>query len=71
MFDIIMNNYQIIGVTGASLGTAYGVYNVIMAGATIGTIMSLLGPGGTLLGLSTKAVYSIARAMGRKAFVSW
>jgi hypothetical protein len=74
MFDMTMISsvlLELTRVTGAAAGTCYGVYNLITTGASVASVMALLGPGGTLGFLTVAAIRQAAIQMGRRAFVIW
>ncbi|MGV3042132.1 circular bacteriocin, circularin A/uberolysin family [Staphylococcus rostri] len=65
----------LIGVTGISAQTAHKVFDMINAGATLASILGLIGASGGILGLSGAALWWFlkrqATKLGEAAFVTW
>ncbi|MGV3042133.1 circular bacteriocin, circularin A/uberolysin family [Staphylococcus rostri] len=65
----------LVGVTAISTDTAHKVFDMINAGATLASILGLIGASGGILGLSGAALWWFlkrkARQLGEEAFVAW
>ncbi|QDW92494.1 circular bacteriocin, circularin A/uberolysin family [Staphylococcus chromogenes] len=65
----------LVGVTGISVKTAHKVFDMINAGATLASILGLIGASGGILGLSGAALWWFlkrqATKLGEAAFVTW
>ncbi|MGW7929928.1 circular bacteriocin, circularin A/uberolysin family [Staphylococcus xylosus] len=65
----------LVGATGISTDTAFKVFDMVNAGATLASILGLIGASGGILGLSGAALWWFlkrkARKLGQEAFAAW